>query len=141
MCEPLVPLPPSLPPSPSHSLNLQHSDCVCLFVRLPACLSVCQPVCLPSPPLSLTQCVSSPLHCRLCVSSPLHCRLCACQRTSVQLFVPLSTCGNISPIYTSALNRFQSGFKSVQGSCVNAPNALETTFCKPHNGCGLAKPV
>ena len=29
----------------------------------------------------------------------------------------------LRPIYTSTLNRFQSGFKSVWGSCVNAPNA------------------
>ena len=30
----------------------------------------------------------------------------------------------LSPVYTSTLNRFQTGFKSVWGSCVNAPNAL-----------------
>ena len=50
---------------------------------------------------------------------------------------------SISLVYTSNLNWFQSGFKSVQGSCVNAPNSLWKllSVSHVHNGCGLAKPV
>ena len=80
-------LPPS-PLHPPHHFLLNHTVCVSIFSFLPPyslthsliqslTFKLCLPVCLPSPPLSLTMCLLPPTF-----------RLCASQRISAQLSAP-----------------------------------------------------